>query len=149
MSGPASTTTMPAKEISGWAFATCWTMAGTSAPMAISMCVAPRRATASVVSVDTEAAINTWNDKVVASLTHVDANDLDGNAIQAHLDDWQTAAGADGSVVVLNGHLTYDTSGLVVNDNQTLLGGGTTLRVRGAATGVEVDYVTAGAAGSV
>ena len=103
----------------------------------------------SVVSVDTEAAINTWNNKIVASLTHVDANDLDGNAIQAHLDDWQTAAGADGSVVVLNGHLTYDTSGLVVNDNQTLLGGGTTLRVRGAATGVEVDYVTAGAAGSV
>lgn len=103
----------------------------------------------SVVSVDTEAAINTWNDKVVASLTHVDANDLDGDAIQAHLNDRQAAAGADGSVVVLNGHLTYDTSGLVVNDNQTLLGGGTTLRVRGAATGVEVDYVTAGAAGSV
>lgn len=103
----------------------------------------------SVVSVDTEAAINTWNNKIVASLTHVDANDLDGDAIQSHLDDWQAAAGADGSVVVLNGHLTYDTSGLVVNDNQTLLGGGTTLRVRGAVTGVEVDYVTAGAAGSV
>lgn len=98
-------------------------------------------------TIRSEAAINTWNDEVVASVTQVDAS-VGGAAVQGHLNTLQAAAGADGSVVILNGDLTY-APGLNVNGRQTLLGGGTTLRVRGATSGVEVDYIVAGDAGSL
>lgn len=99
------------------------------------------------VTTQTEDAINTWNDLRVASVVNVDAG-IGGAAVQGALDAEQAAAGADGSVVVLNGNLIY-LPGLTLNASQTLLGGGTTLSLRGATTGVEVDYVASGAAGSL
>lgn len=99
------------------------------------------------VTTQTEDAINTWNNLRIASVLNVDAG-IGGANVQSFVDNEQAVAGADGSVVVLNGELIH-ADGLNVNAGQTLLGGGTALRVRGATTGVEVDYVASGAAGSL
>ncbi|MGB3814113.1 MAG: inverse autotransporter beta domain-containing protein [Shinella sp.] len=99
--------------------------------------------TTSTTRVDSsEAAINTWNDEVVTSLTHVDAAD-GAAALNTAL------AAGQGSLVVLNGDLHGITDRIVLGEQNTLLGGGTTLRLRGADSLVEVDYTAAGSAGSI
>lgn len=99
-------------------------------------------ATSTTIEIQTEQAINSWNNEVVTSVTNVS-----GSAGPASLQGELDARGV-GSVVVLNGNVTT-TASVAVNAGQTLLGGGTALRVRGAETGVEVDYVAAGDQGSI
>ena len=96
----------------------------------------------STVTTTTEQAINSWNNELVTSVTSVD-----GAAGQPGLQAELNARGT-GSVVVLNGDVVTAQS-VAVNGSQTLLGGGTALKVRGADTGVEVDYVATGGAGSI
>lgn len=91
----------------------------------------------------TEEAINTWNDEVVSTFSQVDGATQDVAALQAALD----AAGA-GGVVLLTGDLAAS-GGILLNAGQTLIGGGATLRLRGASSGVEVDFAPAGSAGRI
>jgi hypothetical protein len=99
------------------------------------------------VTTQTEDAINTWNNLRIAYVLNVDAG-IGGSNVQTTLLNAQGAAGADGSVVILNGALNY-VDGLTLDDRQTLLGGGTALRLRGAMAGIELDYVASGVAGSL
>lgn len=99
------------------------------------------------VTTRTEDAINSWNNKRIASVNNIDAS-VGSTAVQSYLDSQQLAAGNDGSVVVLNGALAA-AQGLTLNDNQTLLGGGTSLKIHGSVTGVELDYAATGTSGSV
>lgn len=89
-----------------------------------------------------EAAVNTWNNQAVTTATQVDASTE--AALQAALN----AQGA-GSVVILNGTITGVTTGTSVNANQTLIGGGTALAVKGATTGMAANFVAPGAAGVI
>lgn len=99
-------------------------------------------ATSTSATTVSESVINTWNDEMVTSVTFVAGNDGQA-AVQNELD----SQGA-GSVVVLNGALNAP-AGVLVTAAQTLIGGGTTLRVRGENSGLEFDYVADGAAGSI
>src|SRR5690606_20113082 len=90
----------------------------------------------------TEAAVNTWNDELITSVVRVDASSGE-TALGSAL------TGAPGRVVVLNGDLHDVTDRLLVGASTTLLGGGTVLRIKGATSGVEVDYTTDGATGSI
>ncbi len=108
----------------------------------VSNTTAVKTATATSTVTHTEAAINTWNGETVTSVNYVDAGSADQADLQAALD-----TGGAGSVVVLNGGITA-TDQLIINERQTLLGGGTDLLVRGAVSGVEVVYTATGAAGS-
>lgn len=91
----------------------------------------------------TEDAINTWNGDVVSTFAQVDGATQDAAALQAALD----AAGT-GGVVLLTGNLTAP-GGILLNANQTLIGGGSTLKLRGASSGVEVDFTAAGGSGRI
>lgn len=97
----------------------------------------------SVTLTSTEDAINTWNDRTVTSLVRVDATTQDHAALQAALD----GVGAHG-IVLLNGNLVAP-AGISLNDQQMLLGGGTALRLKGATSGVEVDFTAPGASGRI
>ncbi|MDO9415427.1 inverse autotransporter beta domain-containing protein [Pararhizobium sp.] len=98
--------------------------------------------TSEIKQVSTEAAVNTWNEQTVTSVTYLDPT---GGAAGLNA----ALAGTAGSVVVLNGALTGITDLVTLGTNNTLLGGGTTLRVRGAETGVQLDYLAAGTAGQI
>ncbi|EKS27816.1 inverse autotransporter beta domain-containing protein [Afipia felis] len=89
-----------------------------------------------------EAAINTWNNQTVTDVVQVSATTQ--AALQGQLD----AHGA-GSVVILNGAPTAITATTTVQAGQTLLGGGTTLALRGATTGAVVNFLAPGAAGNL
>ncbi|NML76973.1 hypothetical protein HHL25_22810 [Rhizobium sp. S-51] len=91
----------------------------------------------------TEDAINTWNGDVVSTFAQVDGATQDLAALQAALD----AAGT-GGVVLLTGNLAAP-GGILLNANQTLIGGGATLKLRGASSGVEVDFTAAGSSGRI
>ncbi len=91
----------------------------------------------------TEDAVNTWNDETVTSVVQVDATTQDQTDLQAALD----SAGI-GGVVVAQGDFAVNTT-TDVGTAVTLLGGGTALRVRGATTGIEVDFNAPGAAGKL
>lgn len=89
-----------------------------------------------------EAAINTWNGQTVTGVAQAidPASILD---LQFKLD----ALGA-GSIVILNGAPVVFAR-TTVNPGQTLVGGGTTLVLRGALTDTVVDFRAPGAAGSL
>ncbi|MDH6233270.1 parallel beta-helix repeat protein [Mesorhizobium soli] len=97
----------------------------------------------SVTVTTTEDAINTWNGETVTSLVQVDATTQDHAALQAALD----SVGADG-IVLLNGNIGAP-GGITLNDKQTLLGGGTVLKLKGATSGAEVDFTAPGASGGI
>lgn len=89
-----------------------------------------------------EAAVNTWNNQTVTAARQVSAG------TQAELQATLDALGA-GSVVVLNGTITAVVTGTSVNANQTLIGGGTPLAVKGATSGATTNFIAPGAAGSI
>ena len=89
-----------------------------------------------------EDAINSWNGQVVTSARQV--SPADQAALQAAL----IAEGA-GSVVILNGALAGVTAATTVGVNQTLIGGGTTLALKGATTGTVVNFLAPGAGGDI
>lgn len=91
----------------------------------------------------TEAAISDWNGAAVTSFTQIDGASQDGTDLQAALD----AAGS-GGIVLINGTVSTAT-GITLNAGQTVLGGGTVLRLKGATSGTEVDWTAGGASGSV
>jgi parallel beta-helix repeat protein len=91
----------------------------------------------------TEAAVSDWNDAAVTSFTQIDGTSQDGADLQAALD----AAGT-GVIVLVNGTVST-TAGIILNEGQTVLGGGTVLRLRGATSGTEVEWTTGGASGGI
>ncbi|TCS24362.1 parallel beta-helix repeat protein, partial [Aminobacter aminovorans] len=90
-----------------------------------------------------EDAVNAWNGKTITSVVRIDGTTQDQTALQAALD----SVGADG-IVLLNGNLAA-TGGVSLNDKQLLVGGGTVLKLKGATSGVAVDYAAAGSAGRI
>lgn len=88
-----------------------------------------------------EAAINTWNDQTITNVVQVRAPDT--GVLQAQLNALDA-----GSVVILNGAPTV-LGTTRVKTGQTLLGGGTTLALKGATTGAAVNFVAPGAAGNL
>ncbi|MDO9415428.1 inverse autotransporter beta domain-containing protein [Pararhizobium sp.] len=90
----------------------------------------------------TEAVINTWNEQTVTSVTYLDPT---GGAAALNM----ALGGPAGSVVVLNGALTGVTDVITLGANNTLVGGGTSLKVRGATSKIELDYLATGAPGSI
>lgn len=90
-----------------------------------------------------EAAINTWNGQTVTSVVQVDAA-AGQTGLQGALD-----GGGAGAVVVANGDFDAAATTTYVRAQTTLLGGGMALRVRGANSGTELDFIAPGAAGSI
>lgn len=89
-----------------------------------------------------EAAINTWNNQTVTDVAQHNAT------TQGDLQMALNAYGA-GSVVILNGALAGVTATTTVGADQTLIGGGTTLALKGATTGTAVNFLAPGAQGSL
>ncbi len=89
-----------------------------------------------------EAAINTWNGQTVTSVVQVDAA-AGQTGLQGALD------GGGGAVVIANGDFDAAATATYVRAQTTLLGGGMALRVRGANSGTELDFIAPGAAGSI
>ncbi len=89
-----------------------------------------------------EAAVNTWNNRTVTGVAQAidPASILD---LQFKLD----ALGA-GSIVILSG-APFVFGRTTVKPGQTLIGGGTTLELRGALTDTVVDFLAPGAAGNL
>jgi hypothetical protein len=88
-----------------------------------------------------EAAVNTWNNQTVTDVAQVSPTSIVD--LQAQLD----ALGA-GSIVILNGApVVFGRT--TVKPGQTLIGGGTTLELRGALTDTAVDFRAPGAAGNL
>lgn len=92
---------------------------------------------------DSESAINALTGDAVTQFATVDGATQDLAALQAALD----AAGA-GGVVLLTGDLAAP-GGLLLSADRTLIGGGSSLRLRGASSGIEVDFTGAGSAGRI
>ncbi|MDH4988690.1 right-handed parallel beta-helix repeat-containing protein [Aminobacter anthyllidis] len=90
-----------------------------------------------------EDAVNAWNGKTITSVVRIDGTTQDQAALQAALD----SVGAQG-IVLLNGNLAA-TGAISLNDKQLLVGGGTVLKLKGATSGVAVDYAAAGSAGRI
>ncbi|WP_439502862.1 right-handed parallel beta-helix repeat-containing protein [Aminobacter ciceronei] len=90
-----------------------------------------------------EDAVNAWNGKTITSVVRIDGTTQDQTALQAALD----SVGAQG-IVLLNGNLAA-TGAISLNDKQLLVGGGTVLKLKGATSGVVVDYAAAGSAGRI
>ncbi|MRX35507.1 right-handed parallel beta-helix repeat-containing protein [Aminobacter sp. MDW-2] len=90
-----------------------------------------------------EDAVNTWNGKTITSVVRIDGTTQDQAALQAALD----SVGAQG-IVLLNGNLAA-AGAISLNDKQLLVGGGTVLKLKGATSGVAVDYAAAGSAGRI
>ncbi|MBN8967127.1 MAG: inverse autotransporter beta domain-containing protein [Rhizobiales bacterium] len=88
-----------------------------------------------------EAAIDTWNGKTVTGV--VQAAPAAAVNLQVQLDAMDA-----GSIVILNGApiLFGETT---VKAGQTLIGGGTTLALRGATTGAAVNFIAPGAPGNL
>jgi len=96
-----------------------------------------------------ETAINTLNGEAVTSIVHIDRDAYASDAVAAAaLQAALPNSMENGRIVVLSGDLTAP-AGIIVNDGQTLLGGGTALKLRGATTNIELDYVAGGPAGSI
>ncbi len=91
----------------------------------------------------TEAAINEHNNVQVTSYAQVDA----GTATTVDLLDAMTIP-PSGAVVVANGTFIA-TGSLTFDPGNTLLGGGAVLPLRGAISGVQVNFTAPGAAGSI
>ncbi|WP_432287801.1 right-handed parallel beta-helix repeat-containing protein [Aminobacter sp. BA135] len=91
----------------------------------------------------TEDAVNAWNGKIITSLVRVDGTTQDQAALQAALD----SVGAQG-IVLLNGNLTA-AGAISLNDKQFLVGGGTVLKLKGATSGVAVDFTASGSSGRI
>lgn len=91
----------------------------------------------------TEDAVNAWNGKTITSVVRIDGTTQDQAALQAALD----SVGADG-IVLLNGNLAAS-GGITLNDKQLLVGGGTVLKLKGATSGVAVDYAAPGSSGRI
>lgn len=91
----------------------------------------------------TEDAINLWNGNTVASVIRIDGTTQDQAALQAALD----SVGANG-IVLLSGNLAAS-GGISLNANQMLAGGGAVLKLKGATSGVEVDFAAPGSAGRI
>lgn len=91
----------------------------------------------------TEAAVSDWNGSAVTSFTQINGASQDGADLQAALD----AAGS-GGIVLVNGTVSTAT-GITLNAGQTVLGGGTVLRLKGATSGTEVDWTAGGGSGSI
>lgn len=91
----------------------------------------------------TEDAINLWNGNTVASVVRIDGTTQDQAALQAALD----SVGANG-IVLLSGNLAAS-GGISLNANQMLAGGGSVLKLKGATSGVEVDFAAPGSAGRI
>lgn len=97
-----------------------------------------------IVSTTTrENAINTLNDAAVTGVVQVDAG-AGHTALQNAL-----ANGGQGSVVILNGALGHLSATTTIGQNQTLLGGGTALMLKGTQSGTLVNFVAPGAAGKL
>ncbi|MCB2427688.1 inverse autotransporter beta domain-containing protein [Methylophaga pinxianii] len=95
-----------------------------------------------IISVETEAAVNSWNGEQITSIVQVDSSDGQ-SALQSALDD---ASGGD--IVVANGDfIVSGTTELAAG--RTLLSGNTVLPLRGADSGVEVGFTTPGSEGSL
>lgn len=90
-----------------------------------------------------EDAVNAWNGKTITSVVRIDGTMQDQATLQAALD----SVGADG-IVLLNGNLVA-TSAISLNDKQLLVGGGTVLKLKGATSGVAVDYAAPGSSGRI
>jgi parallel beta-helix repeat protein len=90
-----------------------------------------------------EDAVNAWNGKTITSVVRIDGTTQDQAALQAALD----SVGAQG-IVLLNGNLAA-AGAISLNDKQLLVGGGTVLKLKGATSGVAVDYAAAGSAGRI
>lgn len=89
----------------------------------------------------TENAINDINNIQVTSVTQVN----DAANVQTAID-----AATTGGVIIVNGILDTTTHGTTnLASGQTLIGGGTVLPLRGATSGVTINYVVPGAAGGL
>ncbi|PYB77061.1 right-handed parallel beta-helix repeat-containing protein [Rhizobium wuzhouense] len=91
----------------------------------------------------TEAAVSDWNGSAVGSFILIDGANQNGADLQAALN----AAGA-GSIVLVNGTVST-AAGITLNAGQTVLGGGTVLRLKGATSGTAVDWTAGGGSGSI
>lgn len=91
----------------------------------------------------TEAAISDWNGASVTTFTQIDGATQTGSDLQAALD----TAGT-GGVILINGTVST-AAGITLNAGQTVLGGGTVLRLRGASSGTEVDWTAGGGSGGI